>query len=141
MAINCPVCNSEGYDTVYDSPVASLRFANNFRTPILNGEKTLTVRREVPGEIATGNIVAFVNEDDNEFAWAKIVSRARMRCEDVVRTNWEGHRTYDSIEEFALSMRVFHPDEYFGPDSYVTVIWYEVVMEVDHEHGEREVLK
>lgn len=136
----CPVCGSSDFSTIYDSPVASVKFLSAFKTPIMNEEKTLTIRHNLSDEIDIGDTVAFIDSDGNEFAWAKVLSRAQMTAKAIVESEFSGHRNYSDMRNFALSMREFYPDSYFGPDTMMDIIWFNVIMAVDHKSDEKEVI-
>lgn len=125
----CPVCESGGYTEFWDSPVASIEFDEQFKTMILNEEKTCTIRYNIVGDIATGDVVSFHDTDREVFAWAKITGRMRITAENIVQSDFDGHRNYAVVEELALSLREFYPDAYIGPDTLLDVLWFNVVID------------
>ena len=109
--------------------VHRMKFAEEYVDPILNGEKTLTIRLQSEWASATDlDSLKFLTPDGEVFAEG-FVHRARKRTASdafgLTRVH-SGHRSYDSREEFYELLESYYPDAEIGPETEVRTILFRV---------------
>lgn len=116
--------------------VKRLGFRADHVDPIVDGEKTLTVRYDFERAIDEGEVVDLRTTAGEVFARAKVVLSKRMLARDVVRfiDVFGGHEPYADVDEFAETLADYYdpPREGFGEYTTVTAIGFDV-LDVDDE--------
>lgn len=126
----CPLCNGH-FDPVFDQPTDQMGFDKFYVDPILEYDKTCTIRYLGPDDykrgLEVGEILVLVDDDGVPFAHARIVGVIRMTAEAIVESEFSGHSNYHSVEHLAMSLRSFYPDVYIGPGTELWVFFFDVL--------------
>lgn len=121
--------------------VKRLGFRADHVDPILDGEKTLTVRYDFERAIDEGEVIDLRTTAGEVFARAKVVLSKRMLARDVVRfiDVFGGHEPYAGVDDFAETLADYYdpPREGFGEYTTVTAIGFDV-LDVDDEFADGE---
>lgn len=95
----------------------TIRFYNKHRTPILQGEKTCTVRYgwtdEIIPEVGKKVILRATDAEDHRgfpFATATIDLVDSMTIEEFVEESWDGHEEYDTVEDMIWALSHYYTD-------------------------------
>ncbi len=116
--------------------VKRLGFRADHVDPIVDGEKTLTVRYDFERAIDEGEVIDLRTTSGEVFARAKVVLSKRILARDVVRfiDVFGGHEPYDDVDDFAETLADYYdpPREGFGEYTTVTAIGFDV-LDVDDE--------
>jgi hypothetical protein len=96
---------------------------------IVEPGRWITVRIGFERELAVGDRIALIDEDDLAFAFATVRWTARMKADDVAYHDFDGYPTFFSTGEFLEHIRPYYPDVEVEPDTVVTVIALEDVIE------------
>lgn len=105
-----------------------LKFDDKHIMPILNGEKTVTLRIGMEsGDFEEGSPILFCDEGGDWFAEAGVVDRGYTTVEMAAKMDWDGHRNYDGVDELLEELRSYYPDEEIGPNTKLEIIeWGEL---------------
>lgn len=123
--------------------VKRLGFRADHVDPILNGEKTLTVRYDFERAVDEGDLIDLRTTSGDVFARARVVLSKRMLARDFVRfvDVFGGHKSYADVDEFADALADYYDPPREGFSEYTTVhaIGFDVVetnFETDAESQE-----
>lgn len=110
-----------------------LRFTYQHVDPILDGEKTVTVRLDLERGIRCGDHLDLLDEDGETFGTGKVDRVGHMSAASFVEGEWDGHRSYRSIGQFLDELRDYYPDrdEHLHPGTQVVAIWLDQIEEAD----------
>lgn len=122
-----------GQATLPFDSTPTLKFDTGFVVPIAEGEKTLTLRHDLdfdpePGDrlrlAATGPYVG-------AFARVEIVDVEQLTVAAAAERDFDGHRTYDGLDDVLAELREYYPDATIGPETLLTALRFELVERVD----------
>jgi hypothetical protein len=113
--------------------VNQIRFHNKYRTKILQGEKTCTVRYgwddAMLPEVGSSVILRATDVDDHRgfpFAVATIDWIDSMTIEEFVEESWEGHKEYDNVEDMVWALGHFYDDPMDAETGIDVIGWRDV---------------
>lgn len=105
-----------------------LSFKHKFVRDILSGEKWLTARLWEEEPWAEGDEIELVETRHYDvFAQGRIDWIETFTVEDFVQHNWEGHRNYDSCEEFIEEMEKYYADVEIDKNSEIFLIGFKIL--------------
>lgn len=99
-----------------------IKFSWGHRHPILDGEKTLTVRHRWDQPLSEGDVLLMETPDELPFANARVEAVDEMTAFDFVAAEPEGHKTYPSVEGFLTEMGAYYPEADLTPNTDLTLI-------------------
>lgn len=102
-----------------------LKFDSKFRQKIIKGEKNCTIRFDDVARINEGDKVVLKDSDDTIFASAGIKRKVVRGAGEIVGMRIDGHREYDSMEEFLNEMNKYYGGR-ISDESNLYMIWFEV---------------
>lgn len=104
----------------------TLEYKEEYVDPIVTRHKNCTIRREDGDCLSEGDKFSAKTNDGVLFAVLRVTRKVKRSAEWIVNSNIEGHRNYDSIDEFFDQMSRFYSVER-DADADFYVIWHEVV--------------
>jgi hypothetical protein len=112
-----------------DIESGTIEFDAPFKYPIRMGAKRATIRPVEKGPYPVeGERVGFYSSKDiGPFALATITDRQKMTAEEIINHEFEHHRNYFSIAQFARAMTTFYEDLEVRFDTEFYVIYFEEV--------------
>lgn len=107
-----------------------LRFRNELVDDVLEGEKRITARWDVDRDIAPGDVVSALDEQDRLFAELEIVHVTPLpadRFVDLVDVIGY-HRTYEDVEELIEELESYYytAKGRLGPKTTLHVLFFDV---------------
>lgn len=118
--------------------IGSLAFTDAHVQPILNDQKTLTARYDFEHGFSPGHYIELTDSKRDCFAIARINRKTKMSVEDFVKARFEGHRTYDSVEELLEQLRMYYSNAQLTSESTLTVLWFTVVKTYDNPPNQQD---
>lgn len=115
----------------------SIKFDEVYVEPILEGRKFVTIRHGFERELDIGEEVRLLEaESGDAFARAFIDMFASLSARRFVEgPSWDGHRSYDNLDELLEELRRFYPEADIGPLSELTVIrWRDLSLVDEFDH-------
>lgn len=103
---------------------AYLRFADPLVPQVLDGRKTATVRYDLERAFDPGETIAFVDEDDDQFATVEVGFVYRMKVRDVIDfgiAHYAGH----SVDFLVERLRELYGTDTIDADTEVDVVTWE----------------
>lgn len=113
-----------------------LAFADAYVEPILEGEKTVTVRYQFEHDLKPGQLVALVDESDTLFASARIVTQCELRADWISYADFAGHRRYTTTGELLDDLARHYPDAEIHWKTPLDVIAFHVLVPRGESDGE-----
>lgn len=107
---------------------AYLRFDHR---EILEPGRWITVRIGLERELAVGDRIALIDQNGLAFAFATVRWTARMKADDVAYHDFDGYPTFLTTGAFLEHTRPYYPDREVEPDTVVSVIALEDIIEPD----------
>ena len=101
-----------------------IKFDGRYVTPILERDKTATIRFGWDTSLRERDTLVMQTPDDDVFAKAEVVSVIDMTITDAAAADIPGHESYSSVDECLDKLSYFYPDADLTPNSTVTVIWW-----------------
>lgn len=102
----------EELERVLDIPEKSIGYQCNHIDPILDGDKTLTIRWDFHKDISEGDSVRFVTPRGYIFATAEITGKKLISAQEFVEQNYDGHKEYDSVDQLLSEMEGYYHEEF-----------------------------
>ena len=105
-----------------------LKFADEHIVPILNGEKTMTLRVGLDStDFKQARPISFCDTDGALFAEAAVEDRGYTTVEMAANMHLEGHRNYDGTDELLEELKSYYPDNDIDANTRVDIIrWGEL---------------
>lgn len=96
--------------------------------PVYLGDFSITARYEWDGTVETGDHLVLLDPDGRPFAIARVESIAFMTLRTFVDADYDGHRSYDSIDEAVEKFRGYYPEsaDDIGPESTLMAVRFQV---------------
>lgn len=118
-----------------DGKTVAATFATRYVEPVLEGEKTKTIRYDF-GPVGPGDTFVMVTEETGEtFGQAFVAVVWGMTAETLVHPEVtlleDGHRDYADIDELADHLGEFYSDAEIGADTQLTIVEWGGVEEVN----------
>lgn len=108
-----------------------LAFADEFRAPILAGEKTHTLRYGLNRGLEAGDQIELRDGDGEPFARARVTRVEEVTPREYVARDPDGHSSYADATELVAAMREYYPDAEIGTETVLTAVWFDVTEETD----------
>lgn len=110
-----------------------LRFADGLVDDVSLCRRTLTARYGLERRLDAGDVVELVDEDDDVFAIARLLSAYETTVSEFVTLTpaLDGYPTYISVGEYCDVLGEHYPAVTFGEQTPVTVVRFEVVALVE----------
>lgn len=109
--------------SVYDFP--DLKFANVHIDKILNGEKTVTFRIDLPPEFMVGQWFWVCDAEGEQIVCKRIDERKREPIRKVAKMNVQGHKHYKSVDTLIEAMEKYYPDRDVNPETRLDILrWH-----------------
>lgn len=100
-----------------------LKFAPQYREPILNGDKRATIRYGFKRNVEPGDYLHAIDADASDHYASAIIERVwGGTAFDVATDDIDGHRSYDGVNHLLRQLRRFYPDATLTPNTDLTVI-------------------
>lgn len=91
----------------------SVKFASIYVGPILDQNKTQTLRYDWDKPLTKGDIVKAVDAGtDTVFCDIKITNIEKLTIQDCVDREFEGHENYESVEELVTVLNQFYTADF-----------------------------
>lgn len=106
--------------------IPRLKFADKHIQPILGGKKTVTLRLDLDYEkFQIGRRFHLCDENGDRFASAHVDDRGYTTVEMAAKMEFDGHRTYRSIDELIEELRGYYPNEEIGPNTRLEIVYWD----------------
>lgn len=106
--------------------IPRLKFADKHIEPILKGQKTLTIRRDIePGEFDIGHRIHLCDSEGERFASAIIDDRGYTSINMAAKMVFDGHRSYRDGEELLAELESYYPEQDLDLNSHVELIYWD----------------
>ncbi|GAB3669615.1 hypothetical protein GCM10028856_17560 [Halopiger thermotolerans] len=102
-----------------------IRFDDRHVDPIMDGEKTVTIRYDFEHEFEQGDLVDLVNQNGHKLTTAKIVTQCELRADWIAFADFEGHRRYTTTGELLEELSEYYSDANLHPKIVLDVIVFE----------------
>lgn len=103
-----------------------MRFDSEFVEPVLNGEKTATLRLDLASDaFPVGKQFHLATPDGTPFASAVVDERGYTSVEMAAKMTIEGHQSYETTDALMEQLRGYYPDETIDPNTRVEIIEWE----------------
>jgi hypothetical protein len=122
-----------GQATLSFDSTPTLKFDTDFVVPIVDGEKTLTLRHDLDIDPKPGMRLrlAATTENVGVFARAELVDVEQLTVAAAAERDFDGHRTYDGLDDVLAELREYYPDATIGPETLLTALRFELLDRVD----------
>ncbi|WP_440767536.1 hypothetical protein [Natronorubrum sp. DTA7] len=119
--------DTDSNDTVRGQAL-KLKFADKHITPILHGDKTVTLRVGVDSDdFQQGDPILLCDENGDWFAEAGVEDRGYTTVEMAAKMDWDGHHEYSDVDELLEELQGYYPGKEIGPNTRLEVIeWGEL---------------
>lgn len=104
---------------------ATLEFDATFKKKILSGDKTCTIRFDDADGISDGDKVMLKVDHGELFGSAEVTRKVVKSVGEIVGMNIDGHREYETTEEFMNEMRRYYGGK-ISTNSDFYMIWFEL---------------
>lgn len=102
-----------------------LKFDGRFKSKILRGEKTCTIRFDDASRVQEGDRIVLKDDNNMMFAMAEVKRKIVRSAEEIVGMGIDGHREYSQMDEFLREMNGYYGGR-VNEDSSLYMIWFEV---------------
>lgn len=118
-----------GQATLSFDSTPTLKFDTDFVVPIVDGEKTLTLRHDLDFEPEPGDRLQLAATAANVgvFARAELVDVEQLTVAAAAERDFDGHRTYAGLDDVLAELREYYPDATIGPETLLTALRFELV--------------
>lgn len=103
-----------------------IAFATEYVEPILEREKTVTIRFDFEHDFDPMDRVRLLDEDGTEFATARIVTQCELRADWVSFADFAGHHRYPTTSDLLDELAEYYPDANIEPGWVLDVIAFHV---------------
>lgn len=119
-----------------------LKFSDKHIEPILEKEKTLTARYGLDRKFDEGEIIDLLDSEGRRFCKAKVLLTHNTTVENFVNLDFEGHKSYSSVDEFINELSNYYPNSAsFEADTSLKVIHFEIISEEKYYVKEAEKIR
>lgn len=102
-----------------------IKFNPEFEEPMINDEKTATIRYWDEYRVLPGDPFTAINaETDRIIINGTIEDVVDRTVKDIVENNVRGHRNYESVEELINELETYYPDGRFTEDTELQVLYW-----------------
>lgn len=107
-------------------PRPGIAFDNEHVEPILDGEKTVTIRHDFEGDFDPLDGVDLLDRQGIPFATARVTTQFELRADWVSYADFTGHQRYDTTAELLEDLREYYPGVNLESEDVLDVIAFQV---------------
>jgi hypothetical protein len=107
--------------------VHTLKFDHVFAAAVADGEKTLTLRHRPDFDPSPGERLRFETDTGSDIGRAEIVDVEQLTVAAAAQRDFDGHRSYGSLDDLLAELREYYPDATIGPETLLTALHFELV--------------
>lgn len=104
----------------------SLKFANKHVDSILSEEKRTTWRIDHHGVVKSGDLIALLDGDHNNFGIAEVIWCKNTRVSELSEEDMKYHESYNTTEEIIDALNEYYPDLDIVPATRVVVMRFKL---------------
>jgi len=106
-----------------DNPVV-LKFDCDHVPALVDGSKTLTLRHDLDFDPEPGDRLQFATRR-GVIGHAELVDVEQLTVAAAAERDFDGHRTYGSLDAVLAELREYYPDATIGPETLLTALRFE----------------
>lgn len=109
-----------------DTGLVDIAFDDHHVEPILEGEKTVTIRYDFEHDLGALEQVRLVDEGGDLFAIARVTTQFESRADWVSFADFAGHERYLTTGDLLGELEEYYPDAEIAPGTVLDVIAFQV---------------